>query len=61
MRIATFNKDNENHLGNNQIKLASGKKERQPQDGVSDFQGTALSRDSNDYSRIKTISPGHRL
>lgn len=53
-RIATFNKVNENHLGNSLINLASGKKVRQPQDGVSDFfRAQRLSRDSNDYSRIK--------
>lgn len=53
-RIATFNKINENDLGNSLINLASGKKVRQPQDGVSDFfRAQRLSRDSNDYSRIK--------
>lgn len=54
-RIATFNKINENHLGNSLVNLASGKRVRQPQDGVSDFfRAQRLSRDSNDYSRIKS-------
>ncbi len=53
-RIATFNKINENQLGNSLINFASGKRVRQPQDGVTDFfRAQRLSRDSNDYSRIK--------
>jgi len=53
-RIAAFNKINENQLGSALLNLASGKRVRQPQDGVSDFfRAQRLSQDSNDYSRIK--------
>ncbi len=53
-RIATFNKINQNQLGNSLVSLASGKRIRQPQDGPSEFfRAQRLSRDSNDYTRIK--------
>jgi flagellin-like hook-associated protein FlgL len=58
-RITAFNKINENRLGNSLINLASGKRIRQPQDGISDFfRAQNFNRKSNEYSRIRSDIAG---